>query len=208
MIAAFWGMAGLANTSHAAGPAYTGKPYGGKPQQVPGIIQAEWHDVAPGNANGVAYNRRGTPKPGSARATGDCIGLGAIGADHVSTAGAKEKDGGAYVGWTNVGDWWKYTVEVKEAGTYNFGVKCAAGNKGAMLTATLEPLENAGAAASTGPLEIPTTAGFQPAVEVYHVWETLDPFGEVKLVPGLYVLTVHLDGQAGVNFDSFTLTKK
>lgn len=27
---------------------------------------------------------------------------------------------------------------------------------------------------TTGPIEIPTTAGYQPATEMYHLWETLD----------------------------------
>ncbi len=58
-------------------------------------------------------------------------------------------------------------------------------------------------------MEIPTTAGFQPGVEVYHVWETLNDLGEVKLAAGTYVMTIKIESQnSGLNFDYFTFTKK
>ena len=198
----------LSAFSPAAEEAYTGKPYLGKPQEVPGIVQAEFYDVAPGNLNGIAYNRRGEPKPGSARTTGDCVGLGSIGDDHISTTGEKQKAGDVYVGWTDVGDWWKYTVNVKEAGTYVFGGHFAAGAKGAKVSVTFTPIKPAGAIIAPAAFEIPTTAGYQPNVEVYHVWELLDNLAEVKLQPGLYVMTVKVEAVAGLNIDYYTLTKK
>jgi len=192
-----------------AGAAYTGKPYGGKPQIIPGNVMAGLYDVAPDNMNGIAYNRKGVARPGLARSTGDCIGLGVVGDDHVGTDGKKQKNGDVYVGWTEIGDWWKYTVQVKEAGTYYFGGKFAAGNKGAKITAEFMPIgKPAASAVTTGPVEVPTTAGFQPAVEVYHVWETLDKMAEIKLEPGLYVLTIKLDGRAGVNIQYYSFLKK
>ena len=199
----------LAASSLAADEAaYTGKPYTGKPQEVPGTIQAESYDVAPGNQNGIAYNRHGEPKPGAARTTGDCVGLASIGEDHVSTTGEKQKVGDIYVGWTDTGDWWNYTVNVKEAGTYVFGGHFAAGAKGAKISVTFTPLNPAGASVATGPFEIPTTAGYQPAVEVYHVWELLDKLAKIKLQPGLYVMTVKVEAVAGLNIDYYTLAKK
>jgi len=187
---------------------YTGKPYAGKMAEIPGHVQADYYDVAPGNVNGIAYHRNQDARPGPERTTGDCIGLGTVGSDHVSTAGDKEKVGEIYVGWTDPGDWWKYTVQVKEAGTYYFGGKFAAGNKGATIEATFTPADKAGQEVATGPLEIPTTAGFQPAVEVYHVWETLDKMAEVKLLPGTYVMTIKLENKGGVNINYYVLTKK
>ncbi len=189
--------------------AYAGEAYGGKPQGIPGLIEAEFYDVAPGNKNGIAYSRHALPRPGRARSSGDCIGLGTIGADHIGTKGEKPKIGGVYVGWTSPGEWWNYTVDVKEAGTYAFGTHIAAGAKQARLSVTFTPLHAEGAVVSTGPLEIPTTAGFQPGVEVYHVWETLDRLAEIKLSAGLYLMTVRIEGKvAGLNIDSYSLTKK
>jgi hypothetical protein len=184
---------------------YLGKPYLGRPQDIPGTIQAIYYDVAPGNQNGVTFNRKGTPRPGAIRTTGDCIGLGRIDASHVSVTGEKET-AGAYVGWTDVGDWWDYTVRVTEDGTYDLGMKIAAGARGAKISASFNPMDHSGTPSDTGLLEIPTTAGFQPGVEVYHVWEKLDNLAPVKLAKGLYVMTVKVEAVAGLNIDYYMLS--
>ena len=64
-----------------------------------------------------------------------------------------------------------------------------------------------GTAANTGPLEIPTTAGYQPGVEVYHVWEKLQRLAQVKLAKGLYVMTVKVEAVAGLNIEYYTVTR-
>ena len=198
----------LAFTSHTclAADSYKGRPYQDKPQAIPGDIKAEYYDVAPGNANGIAYNRQGTPRPGPERTTGDCIGLGRIDASHVSVDGQKETPGGIYVGWTDVGDWWNYTVQVAQDGNYDVGAKLAAGARGAKISVTFLPLNPPGAAITTGPVEIPTTAGRQPGVEVYHVWETLPKLAQVRLARGEYVMTVKVEAVAGLNIHYYTVT--
>jgi hypothetical protein len=201
---AFLLLAQAAPMLHAAPGAYAGAPYAGTPRDIPGTIQAVYYDVAPANQNGIAYNRKGTPRPGPVRATGDSIGIGHIDSSHVSVTGEKQT-GGDYVGWTGVGDWWNYTVRVAADGTYDFGVKIAAGAKGAKISVTFTPLDPAGTAAASGPLEIPTTAGFQPGVEVYHVWETLPRLATVKLAKGLYVMTVKVEAVAGLNIETYTV---
>jgi hypothetical protein len=107
-----------------------------------------------------------------------------------------------YVGWTEPGEWLKYTVKVAEAGTYIIGGKVSAGDQGATLAFSFGP------DLTTGEIEIPTTRGFQPGVEVYHVWETLDPLKEITLPAGTYVMTVKIGKTAGMNLESFTFTKK
>ena len=180
---------------------YTGKPYNKTPVEVPGVIKATEYDVAPGNANGVSFNYRSAPKPGKIRTTNDCIGLAKFGKGHVTTKGDAEDADQTYLGWTQVGEWTKYTLHVKEAGTYVIGGHFAAGLKGAKVLFTFGDL-------STGPLEIPTTAGFVPGVEVYHVWERLENLAEVKLPAGDVVMTVKIEAVAGINIESITLTKK
>ena len=193
----------------AADAPYTGTPYGGKPQEIPGTIHAQNYDVAPGNANDIAYHRKGTPKPGAARTTGDCIGFGGFDASHVTTKGEKVKSTGFYVGWTDPGDWWNYTVKVNEAGTYDFGGHMAAGDpKGAKISVTFTPLNPAGEPIKTGVIDIPTSAGYLPGIETYHVWQTLDKLAQVKLTPGTYIMTVKIEAVGGMNLDSFTMTKQ
>ena len=176
---------------------YAGKPYTGTPQVIPGIIQAEAYDIGPDT-----FSYHGEAKKTDCRTSPDSIGLAKFGKGHVTTTGQPEAPDQVYVGWTQTGEWLKYTVQVKEAGTYVFGGKFSAGAKGAKISVTFTPQ------ITTGPIEIPTTAGFQPSVEVYHVWETLNNLATLNLPAGTYVMTVKIEAVAGMNLDYFTFTKK
>jgi hypothetical protein len=198
---------------------YTGKPYGGKAHEIPGIIQAEDYDVAPDNKNDVTFHYNG-PGPNSAgtnqpngggrkgvyRTSDDSIHILKYGRGHVSITGEKEDPNQYYLGSTHDGEWMKYTVHVAETGTYLFGGKLAATTTNALLSVAFTP------ALRIGPVSIPTTAGFQPGVEIYHVWIITDTLGEVTLPAGDYVMQVTLEksGEAhgGSNMDYFTFIKK
>jgi len=183
-------------------PDYVGKPETGTPQTIPGIIRAVDYDQAPSGANGITFSYRGKLAKSAFRTGADSISLAGFGKGHVSTTGLPEEPGQAYVGWTQSGEWLKYTVRVAETGTYVIGGKFAAGSTGATLTFTFTP------ELTTGEIEIPTTAGFQPGVEVYHVWENLDHLKEITLPAGIYVMTVKIGKVAGLNLQSFSFAKK
>lgn len=190
--------------AEAPAAAYAGTPYPGKPHAVPGKIESEQYDISPEAKNDVSFHYNGKISQSKVRTTPDSIGLAKYGNGHVSTDGKPEAPEQAYVGWTQGGQWLKYTIQVSEAGTYVFGGKFAAGNKGAQISVSFSP-----GVPVIGPVEIPTTAGFQPEVEVYHVWETLPSLGEVKLPAGTHVMTVKIESKnSGMNFDYFTLSKK
>jgi len=181
---------------------YPGKPYTGAPQLIPGIIQAESYDIAPEGANGITFHYQADSKQGPFRTSPDSIGLAGFGDGHVSTTGQPEAPNQVYVGWTETGEWLKYTVQVKEPGTYIFGGKFAAAGKNTKVSLTFTPQ------IATGPIEIPTTAGYQPGVEVYHVWEKLDHLAEINLPAGVYVMTFKIENDDGLNIDYFSFTKK
>ncbi len=181
---------------------YTGKPLTGTPQAIPGTIQAESYDVATSDAKGVTVNYPGTLRQTAFRPGADSAGLARYGSGHVSVMGQAEPPDQVYVGWTETGEWLAYTVRVNQSGTYIFGGKFAAGGKGSLLSVTFTP------ELTTGPVEIPTTAGYQPGVEVYHVWEKLDQLKEINLPAGVYVMKVKIDTDAGLNMDYYTFTKK
>lgn len=192
---------GQAPVSHL--PAgYTGKPFTGSPQAIPGTIQAEAYDLATGDALGVTVEAKGKLHQTAFRPQPDSVGLARYGKGHVSTAGVPEAAEQVYVGWTETGESLAYTVEVKESATYVLGGKFAAGGKGSKLSFSFGP------GLTTGPVEIPTTAGYQPAVEVYHVWETLDGLKEITLPAGTYVMQLKIEHASGLNIDYFTFTKK
>jgi hypothetical protein len=181
---------------------YQGRPETDRPQMIPGVIRAVKYDVAPGDKPGITFSYQGAPRTSDFRAGTDSIGLAAFGDDHINIRGEPEKPGQAYVGWTQPHEWLKYTVQVQQSGVYQIGGKFAAGAKDATLTFSFGP------DLSTGPLKIPTTDGFQPGHEVYHVWETLDDLGEIKLDAGRYVMKVEIGNTAQLNLETFSFTKK
>ena len=181
---------------------YTGKPLTGTPQVIPGTIQAESYDVAAGDAKGVTVGYTGELHKTDLRPGADSVGLARYGNGHVSIDGRPEAPDQVYVGWTDPGEWLAYTVQIKETGTYILGGKFAAGGKGSKLSVAFTP------ELAIGPVEIPTTAGYQPGVEVYHVWEKLDRLGEITLPAGIYVMKVKIETDAGLNMDYYTFARK
>jgi len=181
---------------------YKGMPESGTPFAVPGKIPAVGYDAAPGDAPDIAFHKNGKLSKSNVRKSADSIGIAQFNKGHLTTDGKAESPEQVYVGWTQGGEWMKYTLDVKEPGTYVIGAKVAAGSKGATLRFTFT------SGADTGEKEIPTTAGFQPGVEVYHVWETLDNLAEVTLPAGKCVMTVEIGKISGLNLETFTLTKK
>jgi hypothetical protein len=186
---------------------YLGTPYKGKAASLPGVVQAEEYDIAPEAVDGISFNYNGGATKGPVRTTPDSVGLARFGDGHVTTTGEKEASDQAYAGWTHDGEWLKYSVHVDETGVYRVGGQFSAADKGGLLSFTFTPSDPAGTV-TTGPVEIPTTAGYQPNVEVYHVWEKVDGLAEISLPKGDYVMTVKIEKNAGLNLDYFTVTKK
>ena len=170
-------------------------------RRIPGIIQAEEYDIAPAGVDGVTFHYGGPTRNAHLRTTGDGIALARFGAGHVNLKGEPENPDQIYVGWTQTGQWMKYSVHVQQTGTYRLGGHFAAGGKDAILSVTFTP------EIKTGPMAIPTTAGYQPGVEVYHVWETLDDLADIRLPAGDYVMTIKVENAGGMNIDylSFAL---
>lgn len=184
----------------AAEPTYPGVPFGSRAHAVPGTIEAEAYDQAPADGEGVTFHYRGGGKAGPFRSAGDAIGIGVIGEDHVHTDGTRLPLGGHYLGWTQDGQWMRYTIEVAEAGVYAIGGRFAAGGRGSRI------IVRAGAGAEAA-FEVPSSEGFQPQVEVYHVWHRLERAAEIALPAGRQVLTVVLERAAGLNVDHITVTR-
>ena len=187
-------------------PKYAGQPYNGAAIELPGIVQAEEYDIAPDAKSGTTFGYDRDGNKNDVRKTPDAIGMARMGNGHVSIKGEPQNPNGAYLGWTQTGEWTKYTVHVGKTGVFQFGGQFAAAGNDGTLSATFEPL-NGGPAITTGPLQIPTTAGFQPEHEVYHVWEKLENLAEIALPAGDYRMTVKIEKNAGFNLDYFTVTK-
>jgi len=181
---------------------YAGMPFGGQRHQIPGIIRAAEFDVAPGGVAGITYHCNRQTRGGQFRTADDSIALVPFGKGHVTIAGLPEDPSQVYVGYIDTGEWLKYSVHVAESGVYQIGGHFAAGFTNAALSVTFSP------ALKTGPIHIPTTAGYQPNTEVYHVWEKLDDLAEIPLPAGDYVMTVKIEEAGGMNIDYLSFIKK
>ena len=179
---------------------YTGTPFGGTPQAIPGKIEIEKYDL--GGA-GVAYQADAGGafnKCGFTRA--DALKLQCTGQegpeDKALPGCGAEPAGQIYLGYIGAGNWYKYTVNVVEAGTYVIsGHEGVAGNTQMQFTFT--------DAVKTGNLTLPSTD--MCGHEAYHVWAVHDNLGEIALTPGKYVLTINVVA-AAMNLDWFAFTKK
>ena len=169
---------------HAASAA-TGTPYGGTAAAVPGTVYAANYDTG---GQGVAYNVTST--------NGSANGYRSDGVDLEATADTQNNTGAGVddLGWTTVGQWFNYTVNVATAGTYTvaFRVSSPYGIADALHIA------NSAGTNLTGSVTVPNTGG-------YETWTTVD--ASVTLPAGQQTLTVDQDSNGwNFHFMTFTLT--
>ncbi|MDD5688307.1 MAG: discoidin domain-containing protein [Elusimicrobia bacterium] len=102
--------------------------------------------------------------------------------------------GGYDVGWVMAGEWLKYTVDIKTAGTYTIEVQVGATGKGGTFHIEFDDVDK------TGPMTVPDTGGWQ-------TWQTITKTG-VSLSEGKHVMKLAMDtngaGAVG-NFDYIIL---
>ena len=156
-------------------PTPTSGPYSGSPVALPGTIEAgtfdigpsgtAWYDTTPGNSGGAF------------RSTDVDIEASA--------------DGGYDIGWTAIGEWVNYTVNVAAAGTYSITLRVASPQSGRSLHVGFN-----GASSVWTQLFVPNTLGWQS-------WTTLTV--PATLGAGVQQLTVYFD-TGGINLGRMTVT--
>ena len=162
------------NTATGGGEA----PYGGTAAAVPGTVQAENYDTG---GQGVAYNVTSTN--GSANS---------YRSDGVDLEATTDTGGGYDLGWTAATQWFRYTVNVATAGTYNIGLRLAA------PTAVTDALhiDNSAGTNLSGNVTAPATGGYQD-------WTTVTV--TVTLPAGTQTLTVDQDAAGwNINYLAFS----
>lgn len=105
-----------------------------------------------------------------------------------------------YVGWTEPGEWFNITVNVKEAGWYVADLLYTSNRGGTiLLDVNGEP--------ATGPLKITSTfdASDPIAWRQWHHWNIAPEIAKVKVARGKNVLTVHIltEGQMNLAYLDF-----
>lgn len=106
-----------------------------------------------------------------------------------------------YVGWTEPGEWLKYTVDVKKTGTYQLGLMYTSNQDGAISISVND-------ADITGEIFIPNTyvAEDSLAWRQWHHWNYLGNMARVELKEGIQVLTLHTIDIGQMNYEHIDFT--
>ena len=183
-------------------------------QILPGKIECEYYNLG---GEGIAYHDTDSVNSGS----------GALnkGKDYLSTFRTQEavdisytkfsnngdnsefnlvqpKKGQLYIGWTEPGEWMKYTVKVKTSGIYVIGIMYTANGNGQISL-------DADNGNTTGPMDILSTNNPNDPFDwrQWHHWNYLDSIGKIELQKGIQTLTLRTGVNGNMNYDflSFTL---
>ncbi|TFH21749.1 MAG: carbohydrate-binding protein [Bacteroidia bacterium] len=107
----------------------------------------------------------------------------------------QEKDQ-LYVGWTEPGEWTKYTIHVDKEGTYDLGLMYTA-NQDGKISFSVNDLD------VTGPIEVPSTfvVADTVAFRQWHHWNYIDKLAQIQLKKGIQTFTIHTVEIGSMNYE-------
>ncbi len=205
---------GTATLKMSAQAGYTGKPWHDSIQVIPGKLECEKYDVG---GEGIAYHDADSVNNGSGKLNPNDgtyyntfrIGEG-VDISYTKVGGTDDnpynkvepKMKQLYVGWTDPGEWIKYTVEVKESGFYEGTIMYTANADGKIAMdvdgkSWLEPVLIKSTFNTAEPL----------AWRQWHHWNKQLIFSRLKLTKGKHVLTLKTVEKGGMNYDYIEFKK-
>jgi hypothetical protein len=211
----------LAGCASDGWKSYSGKPFEDSvfhvgPQTIPGRVQCAYYDLG---GEGVAYHDSDAINHGSGvlnPANGDYLNEFRMkeGVDISYIKFTTQIDnnlynlvapppGMLYVGWTEPGEWFNLTVNVKRAGLYTVDFLYTSNRGGTIsLDRNGKPIEP--------PINVISTKNDQDPVawRQWHHWNVLHDAAEVRLPEGISVLTVHLLTKGNMNLAYFDFRLK
>lgn len=197
-------------SSSYKGIAFSDSVYKSGPQVIPGKLQCEYYDMG---GEGIAFHDNDSINSGSG-------GLNPADGSYLHEFRKNEAvdisftkfrdpaiDNNAYnlvepekdqfyVGWTNPGEWTKYSINVKKTGTYELGLMYTSNQNGKISISVNDEDK-------TGPLLVPTTfvAADSIAWRQWHHWNYIDNIALIDLKKGLQTITVHTVDIGQMNYD-------
>lgn len=107
-----------------------------------------------------------------------------------------------YLGWTEPGEWTKYTVEVLESADYKVGVMYTS-NRGGAIRFFVDDTD------STSLLDIPSTFDARDPItwRQWHHWNYVDSLTVMHLNKGKRVMKLEISKLGNFNFDYFEFQK-
>ncbi len=179
-------------------------------QKVPGKLQCEYYDKG---GEGVAFHDSDSINSGSGglnKADGSYLHEFRIN-EAVDISYTKfqdppidnnaynfvdpEKDQ-LYVGWTDPGEWTKYTIDVEIEGTYKLDLMFTANQVGT-ISFSINDMD------VSGPISIPSTfvADDTVAFRQWHHWNYIEDIAQIQLKEGIQTFTIHTVEIGSMNYD-------
>ncbi|WP_223148894.1 carbohydrate-binding protein [Aquimarina sp. RZ0] len=145
-------------------------PFHGTPVTIPGIVEFEDYD---NGGEDIAYHDLTANNEG---------GVYRDDAADIEVC----SEGGYNIGWVQPEEWVEYTIDVAQTGIYDFNIRCASEQSGAMRVELNEQ-------DITGTITIPATGGWQNWITVHKQ--------NVTLTAGIQVMRVYmLSGEFNLNY--------
>jgi hypothetical protein len=193
---------------------YQGKPWEDKSQEIPGKVQCELYDAG---GEGISYHDTDSVNNGSGRlnpANGDFFNefrmQEGVDISYTKKNGTDDNPyndimpemNQLYVGWTVPGEWIKYTVQVREAGTYSIGLMYTANGDGEIEIVNADSI-------SSGMMKVISTHKDADTVawRQWHHWNKSD-LGTIVLKKGKQILTLKTISNGNMNYDYLEFTRR
>ena len=194
---------------------YKGTPfhdsvYQGGPQKIPGRVQCAYYDLG---GEGIAYHDSDAINSGSGTFNkpdgtylnqfrmNESVDISYTKFHHKTPIDdnpfdlVQPPENQLYVGWTQPGEWFNMTVDVKRAGVYTIDLLYTS-NRGGKISLDLngKPLVSS--------IDIVSTKDEKETVawRQWHHWNLMTNMAEVKLPKGVSVLTFHVVTEGNMNF--------
>lgn len=200
-------ISGCSSSGKYSGKPYTDSEYKTGMQIIPGKVYCAYYDL---EGEGVAYHDDSKENHGSGELNplnGTYLHAFRVN-ESVDISYTKSNDidnsqynfvepplNVLYVGWTNPGEWTKYTVNVKETGKYRVGLMYTS-NRGGKISISVDNKD------VTGPLDVKSTYRNDDPVDwrQWHHWNKMDGIVEIQLDKGIHTLTLHTLEEGQMNY--------
>ena len=196
---------------------YTDSLYTKGIQTIPGRLQCEYFDLG---GEGIAFHDTDSINSGSGGLNKGSDYLSAFRKDEAVDISFTKFYNSAdnsvfnivqpienqlYVGWTEPGEWIKYTIDVKTSGTYEVGIMYTAHADG-QISLAFNDTDN------SGPLNVASTFNSSDTIpwRQWHHWNYIENLGEIQLRRGVQPIFLHTVTTGQMNYDylDFKLTEK
>ena len=198
------------STGNFKGTPHTDMVYKNGAQKVPGKLQCEYYDFG---GEGLAYHDSDSINSGSGglnKADGSHLHEFRIN-EAVDISYTKfrdppidnnaynfvdpEKDQ-LYIGWTDPGEWTKYTIDVETEGSYELDLMYTANQEG-KISFSVNDID------VSGPVSVPSTfvAEDTVAMRQWHHWNYIENIAQIQLKEGIQTFTIHTVEIGSMNYD-------